>query len=123
MVLGCQNIAEVNAILATILAQAEQLPPPQLLVVVSDWRNCTVMAEDAAEQLVAGMRRSNGHFERAATLFPVSSSVATLQIGRLLRESHSSQRRGFKEPDALIAWLAEVLTVDETLRLRAFVHG
>jgi hypothetical protein len=89
---------------------------------VSDWRNCVVMAEDAAAQIIAGMRRTNARIERAGALLPTSSSVAMLQFMRLLRESNSDHRRGFKEPEAVLTWLSEVLTPEETARLRAFLE-
>lgn len=82
---------------------------------------CSVMAEDAAEQLVAGMRRNNPRIERAGAMLPESSSVAMLQFARLLRESGNPERRGFKDGNTLVSWLSEVLTPDETVPLRQFV--
>lgn len=120
---GFQNAAEVTAIFSVIHAQAERFSESQRMVLVTDWRSCVVMAEDAASQMVAEMRGVNarGRMERSGALLPVSSSIAMLQFVRLLRESNNPNRRGFKEPDALIAWLSEVLTPEEEARLRTFV--
>jgi hypothetical protein len=117
---GCQNTADVTAIFAAIQQETAQLSDAQSLVAVSDWRKCTVMAEDAASHVIAGMRRANPRIERIGALLP-SSSIAMLQFVRMVREGNSSRRKGFKDPEALIAWLSEVLTAEEASRLRAFV--
>jgi hypothetical protein len=118
---GCQSTADVHEIYAEIRAQMDRLPHAQSAVVVSDWRQCLVMAEDAAAHLVANMHSVNTRFERVGALLPVSSSVAMLQFSRMLREGNNARRRGFKSPEVLTDWLAEVLTEPEVARLRSFL--
>ena len=87
-----------------------------------DWRKCFVMAEAAAQQLLSSMRGTNERIERSGALLPVQSPVAMMQLHRMLRESQNPARRGFNDAEALIAYLSEVLTPEETSRLRAFVN-
>jgi len=118
---GYRNAGEVDTIFSEIVAQSARFPSPQRLVIVTDWRKCTVMDEDAASKLAVGIRGTNARVERSGALLPLGSSVAMLQFQRLLRESNHPDRRGFSDPRNLVAWLSEVLASDEITRLHEFV--
>jgi hypothetical protein len=118
---GYRNVHDVNEIVGEFLHYTSQVPEAVRLVVVTDWRKCRVMGEDAAIQLAGGMRISNPRIERSGVLLPETSPVAMLQFVRMLREGNNAARRGFSEPSAMITWLAEVLTPEELTRLRAFL--
>jgi hypothetical protein len=116
-----RDASEVGEIFAGMMAQIARLPHAEQLVVATDWRNCTVMAEDATTRVADGLRRTNARIARSGALLPSSSSVAMLQFARMLRENNNPERRGFTDPQALVAWLSEVLTAEEIVRLRAFL--
>jgi hypothetical protein len=119
--LGYRSIADVAEIyleVGRLNAARRKSGPP---VIALDWRKCSVMAEDAAQHLVAAMRANNARMERSAALLPTHSPVAMLQLLRMLREGKNSSRRGFDEPNEMIAWLSEVLTPNEVARLREFL--
>lgn len=118
---GYRSSEDVAAIYSDVREALAPLPSSQRLVIVTDWRRCTVMGEGAAEQLVAAIRSINHRIERGGALLPVNSPTAMLQLQRLLRESNNPDRRGFTDPRNLISWLSEVLTPDEIARLHAFV--
>lgn len=118
---GYRDRSEVVEIFSKIMAVIAQVSNTQRLIVVTDWRNCKVMAEDAAEQLTAGIRGTNPRIERSGALLPTRSPVATLQFRRVLLETQNPERRGFTDPENLIAWLSEVLTPEEVARLRIFL--
>jgi hypothetical protein len=48
--------------------------------------------------------------------------VLGLQIQRMIREANNPNRRAFRDPDALVAWLGEVLSVQERIRLAAVLR-
>ena len=118
---GYRDLADITDISAQLVQIAGMLASSRQLVLAIDWRKCFVMAEEAARQLLSSMRDTNERVERSGALLPVQSPVAMLQLHRMLRESQNPARRGFEDPEALIAYLSEVLTPEETLRLRAFV--
>jgi hypothetical protein len=117
---GYRDIADVDAIFAAVYAAAARIPSGQRWVIAADWSRCRVVAEGAAEKLVAGFRGLNPHIERSAALLP-GGSVALLQSLRMLRESNNPDRRGFSDAGAMIAWLSEVLTPEEVARLHTFL--
>src|ERR1700712_4553810 len=65
---GYRDASDVNAIFAEIATQSSRMPQGQRLVIVTDWRSCTVMAAGAAEHLAAGIRGTNPRVERSGAL-------------------------------------------------------
>lgn len=80
-----------------------------------------VLAPELMSAFAAVLRRDNPHMERSAVLIPVGQDMLAMQLERILRDASSSNRRLFREPAALEAWLADVLSGAERLRLRAFL--
>jgi len=47
--------------------------------------------------------------------------TTNLQVVRLIREAQNADRKHFTDPKQLESWLSPVLSVPETVRLRAFL--
>jgi hypothetical protein len=90
-----------------------------LLVICVDWRQAERIEDDALPLLVGVMRSDNPRLERAAHL--PSPTIAD-QVRTLAQASKNTQRRAFDRPEALLDWVNEVLTPEESARLRAFLR-
>ena len=120
MVAGYRDAADVDRLFDAIANEIAKLPSPARVVVAADWRWCPPLTDDAAKQLLLRLTRSNPRTERSAALASMSSPAAGMQLLRLVKESNHPQRRLFYERDALVQWLAEVLSPVELARLREF---
>lgn len=118
---GYRNLVDITDIDAEIARLSGVIPSSRRLVLAIDWRKCFVMDEGAARQLLSSMRGTNARIECSGALLPVESPVAMLQLNRMLRESQNPARRGFDDPQDLVAWLSDVLTPEELSRLRVFI--
>ena len=77
--------------------------------------DATVFPPDVADAYVATMRREP-KLVRTGILLN-ADPVLSLQVQRMIRESHVPHRRTFRAPRDLEAWLGEVLTPAERARL------
>jgi hypothetical protein len=118
---GYRSAADVHALFAAIKATLAGRPEKRFVTVV-DWRRCPVMSSEAAQCALEEMTRSNPRVERSAALTSPHSPTAVLQFLRLVRESNNDDRQLFRDPDALVAWLAEVLLPEEAARARQFLE-
>jgi hypothetical protein len=73
---------------------------------------------DRLSQLLAG---ASARVERTALLIG-DSAVFGLQVERVIRDANNTNRRVFRAPREMMAWLAEVLTPPEKARLERFVE-
>jgi hypothetical protein len=106
--------ADLQRCVNRLMALATELPGKFILV--SDCRNVLTLAPDVADGFAKVMRADNRRLERSALLLGDSATL-NLQVERMVRESSNPMRRTFRTTDALITWLAEVLTADERARL------
>jgi len=67
------------------------------------------------------LAKGNPYLERSAILLPAEGAAFHLQAARLVRESKSADRRAFREPEEMAAWLDEVLDEGERAGVRAFL--
>jgi hypothetical protein len=118
---GYRSTEDVDAAFADFARMVAKLPAEQRIVTVIDWRRCPVMSAAASEHMVPMMLRANPRSERTAALASRDSPIAVMQFNRIITESKHPGRRLFYEPDTLITYLGEVLTLPETARLRAFL--
>lgn len=84
---GYRHIDDVTAILEKVMEHSDLMPTQGRLVIVTDWRKCSVMAEEATEYLASGLRHTNTRIDRSAALLPTHSSVAMLQFVRVGSQS------------------------------------
>jgi hypothetical protein len=78
--------------------------------------DATVFPQDVVDALLESMKHEP-RLLRTATLLSPSPTLG-LQIQRMLREANHPERRAFRDPRDLEAWLGSVLTQPERARLR-----
>jgi hypothetical protein len=119
--LGYRSKADVALLFKAIGSQIQAIPASTQVVIVTDWRYCPIMSEDAAEQILASMSKNNPRVLRSGALASRNAPIAVLQFLRLVRQSKHESRRLFFAEDALTSWLGEVLTDAERIRLAEFL--
>ena len=97
------------------------LEGPARVVTCMDLRASSILAPEAAEQLIGLMRKDNPRIERTALVLSDNALVG-LQVARMIREAGNPNRRTFHEAAQAVTWLEEVLTVSEAMALRKFLH-
>jgi hypothetical protein len=91
------------------------------VVICTDLRASHLFHPDVSERIVRTMRGETTNLQRNG-LLGSGSAVLTLQLARLVKETtNDARRRVFTQPEPLFAWLDEVLTPAERLRLRQFL--
>jgi hypothetical protein len=119
--LGYRSTADVALLFKAIGSQLQAVPLGTQVVIVTDWRYCPIMSEDAAELILASMSKNNPRVLRSGALASRSAPIAVLQFLRLVRQSRHASRRLFFAENALQSWLGEVLTDAEKARLAEFL--
>jgi hypothetical protein len=118
---GYRSVGDVTAVFQQVGREIAGLAPGTKHVTVVDWRHCPLMAPEAADFLTARMVSVNPNTERSAAIARQSAPVAVLQFLRLIRDAGFTDRRLFFNEDELCSWLGEVLSPEESARLRAFL--
>jgi len=118
---GYRTAADVDAIFEAIGRELAKLPPNAHHVTVVDWRHCPLMSPEAAEHMLKKIAGVNSNTVRSAALASEGSPLAVLQFVRLIRDAKLPDRKLFLRSDELYAWVAEVLTAMERVRLMAFL--
>jgi hypothetical protein len=118
---GYRSPQDVELVARAIQRELVRVPLAVRVVTVVDWRRCPLMQEEAAKRLIENLRTSNPRLERSAALASQKSPISVLQFLRVVREGNNAERRLFYEPEPLIEWLAQVLTLEELTRLREFL--
>jgi hypothetical protein len=118
---GYRTVADVDVLFDAIVAETTARAAATRVVVVADWRRCSLMSDEAAKRLLVRMTRSNPRTERSGAFASRDSSTAVLQFIRLVRESQNEERKMFFEREPLEAYLGERLTPAERRRLGEFL--
>ena len=119
---GYRTRADVDTLFDAIDVELRKLPPKQHVIVVTDWRSCPIMSEEAAERLVQRVTRLNDRIDRSAAIASPNSPTTVLQFIRLIRESKHPGRRLFENETQMLTWLAEVLDPAEMDRCLEFLR-
>ena len=120
---GYQSVADVDDMIRMIGERLAAVPPNEKVVIAADWRAVQVMAPETGErarQMLAGV---NSRVKRSAILTLADHSTTNLQVVRLVREAENRDRRHFTSLPAMHAWLSEVLSPDESARLKVFLRA
>jgi hypothetical protein len=80
-----------------------------------DLARATVFPPDAVEAYVATMK-NEPHLIRTGTLLGRSPTLH-LQIQRMIKEANNMQRKAFRDPNEVLAFLAEIASPAERARL------
>ncbi|HEX5661497.1 MAG TPA: hypothetical protein VFX59_30115 [Polyangiales bacterium] len=118
---GYRTVSAVEDIERKLQAIIRGLPAHVRPVIVADWRTTAVLTPPVAERVVAMMTATNTRIERSAILHAGEASTSVLQLVRLIKETSVPYRRLFTEPALLQLWLEEILTREESERLREFL--
>src|SRR5689334_15030913 len=95
-------------------AVIDAIPGPYVCFV--DLVDATVFPQDIVNAYVSTMK-DESRLLRTGTLLNPSPTFG-LQIQRMIREANHPNRRAFRAPDDLVAWLGEVLEPAERSRLQ-----
>jgi hypothetical protein len=90
-------------------------------VICADVRAFTLLSPTVSDLMIGVLAKGNPYLERSAILLPAEGAAFHLQAARLVRESKSADRRAFREPEEMAAWLDEVLDEGERAGVRAFL--
>lgn len=106
-----QFVHDLNRVLGQI---------PGKYVGVTDLTEAHVFPPYVTQTMIQYMSASSPRVIRSAMLIGEGATFA-LQIERVLRSSNSELRRAFRRAEELEAWVGEVLTMEERVRLRRFL--
>ena len=90
-------------------------------VICADVRAFTLLSPTVSDLMIGVLAKGNPYLERSAILLPAEGAAFHLQAARLVRESKSADRRAFRKPEEMAAWLDEVLDEGERAGVRAFL--
>ncbi len=85
-------------------------------VCLVDVSRATVFPQDVVDRYVAYMK-AEPNLVRTGVLLS-ASPTQSLQIARMIREAAAPNRKAFRAPDELAAWLSQSLEEKEAARLR-----
>jgi hypothetical protein len=91
------------------------------VVICTDLTEAHVFSPETTDLFVKQMKAGNPKLERSAILLGQGSPTFALQLERMVREANSHDRRTFRDPRELEAWLEPVLTPAEQLALHTFL--
>jgi hypothetical protein len=120
---GVQTIADVDGLSALFRAAIAGVPGAGRVVIAGDWRGCRLIMPETAERVHGMLTAANPRVERSALLHASDSPTVLLQLFRLVRESHHTERRVFTSARPAEKWLGERLTAEERTRLGAFLRS
>jgi hypothetical protein len=118
---GYRAVADVDEMIQMMVDRVSRLPADLKYVIAADWRGVTVMAPETAARARVMLSKANARVERSSILTAVDQSTSNLQVQRLVREAENENRRHFVSARAQHAWLAEILTREESRRLAEFL--
>lgn len=118
---GYRTAEDVDAMFVLIERAMTKVPPPLRTVNVVDWRLLPLMTGDASTRLFQLMAQYNPRVERSAILASRDAPTAVMQFLRVIGESKHPDRRLFHDADELESWLGELLSAEESARLRTFL--
>jgi hypothetical protein len=85
-----------------------------------------VLAPTVSEKFVALFRGDNAVIARSGMLLEAhgvaAGATVALQLERMVREGANLERRTFRSPAPLLAWVAEILTPEESASAGAFLR-
>lgn len=90
-------------------------------VICADWRRAMLFSPRVGDAMLDLLRRGNRALARSGVLVSNADATFGLQVERLFREAQNPNRRSFRSPEPMLAWLGEVLTPEERQRASTFL--
>jgi hypothetical protein len=99
-----------------------RLPRDAKFSIAADWRAVHVMPPETAAATRAMLARANPRIVRSAILTLPENPTTNLQVIRIIREAQGYDRHHFTDPAVMHRWLSEVISPEESARLRVFLE-
>jgi hypothetical protein len=115
------SLADVESLGVAVFSAILRAGPDAVLC--ADVREVPPLTREVASAWSRGMRKTNGHFARAALLLEPSNTILNLQVERVVSCAGDETRRLFTEPMELREWLRVALTNTECDALGALCAG
>ena len=93
------------------------------MILCADHRAVAVYSQPVTDELASLFGAMNQRLDRIAVLVAPSNATLTMQLSRIVRQAQNPDRRVFFTTDDAEAFLGEVLTPAERLRLAQFLRG
>jgi hypothetical protein len=97
------------------------MPKGRVARVIADLRGLRIVDPDVVDMVTNFMRMDNPGVERNAFLLPDTGALLAIQSERMLKTLGAESRRSFRHREEAEAWMREILTLEEKLRLTAFL--
>jgi hypothetical protein len=96
-----------------------------LALVIADLRGLRVVDPEVVDLVTGFMRMDNPYVERNAFLLSDSGAMLVIQSDRMVKQTGVQSRRTFRVRGDCETWMAEVLSLEENARMKAFLdeHG
>jgi len=101
--------------------RAEFMRATRKCVICADVRDIALLSPTVSDLMIGVLARGNPYLERSTLLLPAKGAAFHLQAERIVRDSKCDDRRTFRNPQELAAWLDEVLDDAERARVREFL--
>jgi hypothetical protein len=101
--------------------RAEFMRARRKCMICADVRAIALLSPTVSDLMIGVLANGNPHLERSAILLPAKGAAFHLQAERLVRDSKCADRRTFRNPQEMAAWLGEVLDDGERARVWAFL--
>ena len=118
---GYRSVADVDEMIQMMKTNVAKLPAGEKYVIAADWRGVQIMSPETAVRVREMVVLSNPRVIRSSILTLPENAVTNLQAIRIIREAQNPNRHHFTSTKAMHAWLAEVLTPEESARLAVFL--
>jgi hypothetical protein len=118
---GYRSVGDVDDMIGMIKAEIAKLDPAAKCVIAADWRTVRVMRPETADRARLMLQTMNPRVMRSTILTLPVNPTTNLQVVRLVHEAENANRKHFTSPMALHQWLSDVLTKEESERLRLFL--
>lgn len=101
--------------------RAELTRAPRKCVICADVRAIALLSPTVSDLMIGVLASGNPYLERSTILLPPKGAAFHLQAERIVRDSKCDDRRTFRDPQEMAAWLDEVLDDAERARVREFL--
>lgn len=113
------GMSEVQQFMQEYQAVVQRIPGKYVGVV--DLLDAHVFPASVTDLMIQLLSAAVPRVERSALLIG-ESAIFALQVERIIRSSNSPNRRSFRDSEALVKWLGEVLGIEEQVRLEHVVQ-
>ncbi len=97
------------------------MPRGRVARVIVDLRGLRIVNPDVVDMVTVFMKQDNPFVERNAFLLPDTGALLAIQGDRMLKQLGVITRRAFRYRAEAEDWLREILSLEERIRLAAFL--